>query len=167
MVGHRLQLAIISDTHLPRGGRALPERCIELCRGAAAIIHAGDLIGVEVLEQLRSLGPPLHAVHGNVDAEPVRAALPARLELAFGAVTLGVVHNPGPARDRAAHLARRFPGCAAVIFGHTHLPEHDRHGPVQIFNPGSPTDRRRAPTHTMGLARISGEALEFELVDLG
>jgi hypothetical protein len=159
-------LAIVSDTHLPRDGRGLPERCVELCRGAAAILHAGDLIGAEVLALLRGIGPPLHAVHGNVDEGPVRAALPARLELRFGGVTIGVVHNPGPAKGRAERLAHRFPGCDAIVFGHTHIPQHDRHGAVQIFNPGSPTDRRRAPSHTMGLARISGETIDFELITL-
>jgi hypothetical protein len=161
-----MRLAIISDTHLPRGGRSLPSRCVELCRGATAILHAGDLIGIEILELLRTLGPPVHAIHGNVDDERVRAVLPARAEIAFGAVKVGIVHNPGPARDRAERLTRRFPGCDAVVFGHTHVPEHDRHGPVQIFNPGSPTDRRRAPHHTMGLAQISGGTIEFELVVL-
>jgi hypothetical protein len=161
-----MQLAIISDTHLPRGDRVLPDRCIELCRGAAAILHAGDLVALAVLELLRGLGPPVHAVHGNVDEAPVRAVLPARLELELGGVTVGIVHNPGPAKGRAERLAHRFEGADAVVFGHTHQPQHDRHGSVQIFNPGSPTDRRRAPAHTMGLARIGDGTIDFELVAL-
>jgi hypothetical protein len=161
-----VQLAIISDTHLPRGDRALPDRCIELCRGAAAIVHAGDLVALGVLDLLRGLGPPVHAVHGNADEAAVRAILPARLELELGGVTVAIVHNPGPAKGRAERLARRFAGADAIVFGHTHQPEHDRHGSVQIFNPGSPTDRRRAPAHTIGLARIVGEAIDFELVAL-
>ena len=74
--------------------------------------------------------------------------------------------NPGPAKGRAERLARRFAGADAVVFGHTHQPEHDRHGSVQIFNPGSPTDRRRAPVHTMGLARVADGVIDFELVAL-
>ena len=67
-----MELAIISDTHMPRGDRALPAACVERLRAADAILHAGDLVALEVLELLRALGPPVHAVHGNVD-EPERA----------------------------------------------------------------------------------------------
>ena len=59
----------------------------------------------------------------------------------------------------------RCPEADAVIFGHSHMPllERDPAG-FQIFNPGSPTERRRAPAHTMGLARVAGSAVEFELI---
>ena len=74
-----MRLAIISDTHLPRGSRAIPEACLQQCREADMILHAGDIIDVPVLEELRALGPPLHAIHGNIDSAAVRALLPARL----------------------------------------------------------------------------------------
>jgi predicted phosphodiesterase len=78
-----------------------------------------------------------------------------------------MVHDAGPARGRLARLRRRFPGAAAVVFGHSHLPLHERDADgFQIFNPGSPTERRRAPTHTMGIARVEASAVSFELVDL-
>ena len=162
-----MQIAIISDTHMPRGARAIPAACLERCRAADAILHAGDLIDVPVLELLHSLGPPLHAISGNVDSAAVRALLPARLELEFGGVRIGMVHIPGPASGRAERLRAAFPRCDAVVFGHTHLPEHAVLGGFQIFNPGSPTERRRAPGHTMGLASIEDGAIAFELLTLG
>jgi len=158
-----MRLAIISDTHLPRGSRAIPEACLRACGDADAILHAGDIIDVAVLEQLRSLGPPLHAVHGNIDTAAVRALLPARLELALDGVRIGMVHAPGPASNRLQALRLAFPRCDAVVFGHTHLPEHQELDGFQIFNPGSPTDRRRAPAHTMGIATIAGGGVAFEL----
>ncbi|MBW3607152.1 MAG: metallophosphatase family protein [Actinobacteria bacterium] len=158
-----MQLAIISDTHMPRGARTIPEDCLERCRAADAILHAGDLIDVPVLELLRSLGPPLHAISGNVDSAAVRALLPARLELEFAAARIGMVHIPGPAAGRCERLRAKFPHCDAVVFGHTHLPEHASLDGFQIFNPGSPTERRRAPAHTMGLATIDDGAITFEL----
>jgi len=162
------RLAIVSDTHLPRGERTIPARCLELCRASDAILHAGDLSGPSVLEQLRSLGPPLHAIHGNADEPAVRALLPARVELEFGAVRVGMVHNGGPGAGRLGRLRTRFPGCDAVVFGHTHVPEHERDGDFQIFNPGSPTERRRrTPALTMGIARIRARRIDFELVTLG
>jgi len=158
-----MRLAIVSDTHLPRGSRSIPESCLEHCRDADAILHAGDLVAVPVLELLRSLGPPVHAICGNVDSAAVRALLPARLELDLEGVRIGMIHAPGPSKRRLDALRAAFPACDAVVFGHTHLPEHDEHAGFQIFNPGSPTERRRAPAHTMGIATIDAGAVVFEL----
>ena len=163
VASRRVQLAIISDTHMPRGSRALPDACVNRCRSADAILHAGDLSDVPVLEMLRSLGPPLHAIHGNVDGEGVRRLLPGRTEVEFDGVRVGMIHAPGPAGGRLERLRAAFPRCDAVVFGHTHMPEHRTSNGFQIFNPGSPTDRRRAPAHTMGSATIAGGRVEFEL----
>jgi uncharacterized protein len=161
-----VQLAIISDTHMPRRARALPAECLERLRAADAILHAGDLVALQVLELLESLGPPVHAVHGNVDEPEVRMRLPAvRIVDADGARIL-MTHDGGPAAGRLGRLRRRFPGVDAVVFGHSHIPLHEHAGGFHIFNPGSPTDRRRAPVHTMGLATALEGRLEFELVEL-
>jgi putative phosphoesterase len=162
-----MQLAIISDTHMPRGERTIPVLCLERCRRADAILHAGDLLDVPVLELLRSLGPPVHAVAGNGDTAFLAAILPRRLEITFEGVRVGMVHDSGPARGRLRSLAAAFPGCDAVIFGHTHSPQHEEEDGLQIFNPGSPTERRRAPTHTMGIARIEAGRITFEHVSVG
>ena len=162
-------LAVISDTHLPRGDRALPAACGERLRGADMILHAGDLVTADVLADLRALGPPVQAVHGNVDDEQVRRLLPsARLVDARGA-RIAITHDAGPAVGRLERLRRRFADADAVVFGHSHVPlqERDDSG-FQIFNPGSPTDRRRQPVHTMGLAHVGDDGdLTFEHVDLG
>jgi putative phosphoesterase len=154
-------LAIISDTHLPRGTRWLPESCLARLATADLILHAGDITTVGVLEALQALGPPLLAVCGNVDDAALREALPDQLvvELADG-VRVGMVHDAGPAKGRPGRMRRRFPDCAAVVFGHSHIPlvERDTHGFI-IFNPGSPTDRRRQPRHTMGEGRVAAGTL--------
>jgi putative phosphoesterase len=162
-----MQLAIISDTHMPRGARAIPPACLERCRAADAILHAGDLFDVAVLELIQSLGPPVHAIQGNVDSAAVRAQLPARLEVELDGVRIGMLHAPGPAAGRVERLRAGFPACDAVVFGHTHMPEHGELDGFQIFNPGSPTERRRAPVHTMGAATVTGGRIAFELVVLG
>jgi putative phosphoesterase len=159
-----MQIAIISDTHMPRGARTIPAGCLDRCRKADAILHAGDLSDVPVLELLRALGPPVQAIHGNVDTAAVRALLPARVELAFEGVRVGMVHVPGPSAGRLSRLRAAFPHCQAVVFGHTHVPEHAEQDGFQVFNPGSPTERRRAPVHTMGMARIADGAITFELL---
>ena len=167
-----MEIAIISDTHLPRGRRRLPDSCVSRLRAADLIVHAGDLIAISVLEELRSYGEVV-GVHGNVDDVDVRAALPEAAKLtAPGGIEIAIVHDAGPARGRLDRLRRRFPDAHAVIFGHSHIPLHERAADgFQIFNPGSPTDRRRQPAFTMGLVRARARALErslsFELVTLG
>jgi uncharacterized protein len=163
-------LAVISDTHLPRGSRSLPEECVARLRAADLILHAGDFITAGVLADLRALGPRVEGVQGNVDDYELRAQLPtARLVVADGA-RIAMLHDAGPADGRLARLRSRFPDTDAVVFGHSHIPlhEHDEATGFQIFNPGSPTDRRRQPSHTMGEARIGEDgAVSFELIDLG
>jgi uncharacterized protein len=165
-----LLLAIVSDTHLPRGSRALPAACVERLRAADLILHAGDLATADVLADLRAIGPPVEAVHGNVDDAEVRALLPSARLVAAGAARIAMVHDAGPAGGRLARLRARFADADAVVFGHSHIPLHERDPATgfQIFNPGSPTDRRRQPSHTMGQARIGEDgAVSFELIDLG
>ncbi|HYI79609.1 MAG TPA: metallophosphoesterase family protein [Thermoleophilaceae bacterium] len=162
----KLLLAIISDTHMPEGARQLPERCVELLGKADLIVHAGDINTTAVLAQLRSLGPPVVAVHGNVDSAELRRELPATATIDCGEVEIAVIHDAGRAHRRLERMRKRFPSAAAVVFGHSHIPLHEKAADFQIFNPGSPTERRRAPTHTMGLARIEHDRVEFEHVTL-
>jgi uncharacterized protein len=159
-------VAAISDTHLPRGARRLPEACLERLRAADLILHGGDLSSAAFLEELRALGPPVEAVHGNADEPALREALPEQRVVEAAGARIGMVHIPGPAAGRAERLLARFPGCDAVLFGHTHLPVVERHGEVWLLNPGSPTERRRGPFHAMLLLEIEAGELRPELVRL-
>jgi putative phosphoesterase len=162
-----VRLAIVSDTHMPRGGRELPARCVEELRGADAILHAGDFMRVEVLRALEALGPPVHGVHGNVDDEALRRMLPAARVVEAGGARIGMVHDAGPRAGRLARMRARFKDADAVVFGHSHLPLHETADDgFQIFNPGSPTERRGAPRHTMGIATVEGGRLGFSLIAL-
>lgn len=160
-------VTVISDTHLPRGARRLPEACLEALRGADLILHGGDLSSLSFLEELRALGPPVHAVWGNADEPGLRELLPKALVVEVEDVRIGMVHVPGPAAGREARLAARFPGCAAIVFGHTHQPVAERYEGVLLLNPGSPTEKRRGtPFHSFLRLRIAGGAIEHELVRL-
>jgi putative phosphoesterase len=161
-------LAIISDTHLPRGTRALPQSCVARLRAADLILHAGDVVDGATLDLIESLGPPVVAVHGNVDRPEVVARLPERRTVEAGGVRIGMVHDAGPAAGRLERQRAAFPDCAAVVFGHSHIPLHERSrdGAFELFNPGSPTDRRRQPRHTMGTATIADGAIAFAHVVL-
>jgi putative phosphoesterase len=159
-------VAVISDTHMPRGARRLPDAFVERIRGANLLLHAGDFMTVEVLRELEAIGPPLVGVHGNVDSAELRRLLPAERLVRVGEARIAMVHDAGPRPGRLERMRVRFGDRAdAVVFGHSHLPLHERAADgFQIFNPGSPTERRRAPSHTMGLARIEGSTVEFELI---
>ena len=161
-------IAVISDTHMPRGGRRLPEECAERIASADLLLHAGDLMTVEVLRDLEAIGPPVAAVHGNMDTAELCRLLPAERVVEADGARIAMVHDAGPRTGRLDRMRRDFGDRAdAVVFGHSHLPlhEHAEDG-FQIFNPGSPTERRRAPAHTMGMARADAGALEFELIEL-
>ena len=121
---------------------------------------------LEVLHALQQLGPPVHAVRGNVDSSQLIARLPLMRTVEAEDATIGMVHDAGPAKGRLERMRRRFPGAAAVVFGHSHLPLHESSGGFQIFNPGSPTERRRSPHHTMGIATVTGDSVSFKLITL-
>jgi len=150
------QVAVIADTHMPRGSRRLPADCVRRLQSADVILHAGDHVAASFLEELRALGPPLAAVHGNADDAELQQLLPARRVVDLGAVRIGLTHEPGARVRRLERLVEAFPGCAAVVYGHTHQPAVERHEDVWLLNPGSPTERRRAPTRT---------TLELDVVD--
>ena len=73
-----MQIAIVADTHMPRGRRAIPPRCRELMRESDLILHAGDLVSEEVLREIQAIGPPVEAVSGNMDSAALQRLLPDR-----------------------------------------------------------------------------------------
>lgn len=155
-------IAVLADTHMPKGDRALPPACVEAVRAAEATIHAGDFAAASVLAELEALCPVVLGVHGNVDDAELWRRLPESLQVELRGHTVAVLHDAGPAKGRLARMRARFPEAEAVIFGHSHLPLHEEEGGFQIFNPGSPTERRRAPRRSMGLLHVEPGALRFE-----
>ena len=161
-------IAVIADTHLPRGARRLPPACVERIAAADLLLHAGDFSTLQAVRELEAIGPPLAAVHGNVDSDEVRDLLPEERLVDAGEARIALVHDAGPRRGRLERMRRRFGDRAdALVFGHSHLPLHEAApSGFQILNPGSPTERRRAPSHTMAMGRVDDGRVTFELVDL-
>jgi putative phosphoesterase len=125
---------------------------VSLLRQASLVLHTGDLTAMAVLDELSDLAP-VEAVLGNMDAPELRGLLPDRRVVEAEGRRVGLVHDAGPAAGRHERLAGWFPDCHLVAYGHTHLPEVARHGDLWVVNPGSPTERRRAPGHTMAVVR--------------
>jgi putative phosphoesterase len=131
------------------------------------ILHAGDVCAPDVLYEL-SVWAPVHAVRGNNDGVDI-ATWGARdtLVLDLAGVSVAMIHDSGPAAGRPARLRRMFPEAALVVFGHSHIPLNEVHDGQRIFNPGSPTDRRRQPRGTMGLLEIDdGRLVTARIVDV-
>ena len=130
---------------------------------ADVILHAGDLVAASVLRELESLAP-VEAVFGNMDEPALQTELPERRVVEVEDLRIGLVHVPGARAGREERLVSWFPGCDVVVYGHTHLPQLERHRGVWILNPGSPTERRRAPQHSMLVLRVVGARFDIEQV---
>ena len=142
---------------MPRGTRQLPGECLRRLAAADLILHAGDFVTAEIYRQLSELGP-LEAVHGNMDDEELGRILPARRIVDVEEARIGIVHEP-------AKLAG-LEGCHALVYGHTHAPVVSRDGKTWLLNPGSPTERRRAPTHSMLILTVDGKRIRPKLLEL-
>lgn len=151
---------MLADTHAPRRWRVCPPRVAEHLRTADHILHAGDVCTAAVLAELEEYAP-VTAVLGNNDGPDVAEwGAPRTAELDLDGLKVNMVHDSGAAAGRLTRLRRRFPGADLVVFGHSHIPL-DESAPgapgapgLRIFNPGSPTDRRRQPHGTIGLLQI-------------
>jgi uncharacterized protein len=137
-----------------------------LCRAADLILHCGDFTTGSFLDELRELGPPVEGVYGNMDEPAIRAALPLERVVEIERARIGMVHIPGPTTGRAPRLRARFAGSDAVVYGHTHVPELAREDGLWILNPGSPTERRRAPTRAMLMLDVDAGVIEPSLIEL-
>jgi uncharacterized protein len=130
------------------------------------VLHGGDFTTGGVLEELRGLGPPLKGVYGNMDDAAVREALPQHRVVEVAGVRVGMIHDAGPRAGREARLAARFEDCDAVVYGHTHVPQVEQFQHLWILNPGSPTERRTAPVHSMLILTVHRGRITPELVTL-
>jgi len=139
---------------------------MRLLAGAELVLHAGDFVSTQFLEELKRIGPPVEGVHGNMDDAGLKATLPKQRVVAAGNVRIGMVHDAGPRAGREARLAARFEDCEAIIYGHTHVPQVEHFQHLWILNPGSPTERRSAPVHSMLVLRVRGSRMTPELVTL-
>ncbi len=135
------KVLVISDTHIPKVGDSLPREVLEAARGADLVLHAGDLVEMRVLDELRSLAP-VRAVAGNMDLPEVSSVLPQQVTVEVEGKLIGLTHGSGPPVGIERRVLSRFSGVDAVVFGHTHKALVEERRGVLLVNPGTPTDRR-------------------------
>lgn len=155
-----MRVVVLSDTHSPRRWKGCPPAVAAYAEQADLILHAGDVCTADVLQLLQQFAP-VHAVMGNNDLPEVADwGAPQTLELDLAGLSVGMIHDAGAATSRARRMRRRFPNAELVVFGHSHIPLDLEGDGVRIFNPGSPTDRRRQPQGTLGLLDIEAGVLQ-------
>ncbi|MDQ3573435.1 MAG: metallophosphatase family protein [Actinomycetota bacterium] len=159
-------VVVLSDTHMgPTTRRRLPAGVYLALESADLVLHAGDIVTSDLVQELSGFAPTL-AVLGNNDVDPDLSHLPeTRLEVIEG-VTVAMVHDSGPRAGRAARMRRRFPDADVVVFGHSHSPWNEPGIDGQLlFNPGSPTERRAQPHRTIGVLQLeAGQVVRREVV---
>jgi uncharacterized protein len=162
-----MRVLVLSDTHSPRHWKGCPPALADDLATADVILHAGDVCTPDVLDFLAGFAP-VHVVMGNNDVPEVAAwGAPETVQLELGGVQVAMIHDSGPRQGRPARLRRRFPSADLVVFGHSHIPMDVASEGLRIFNPGSPTDRRRQPHGTFGLLDLAdGQVRGAQIVEL-
>jgi uncharacterized protein len=162
-----MRVVVLSDTHAPRRWKSCPPRVAAQLRDADLILHAGDVCTASVLEELSEYGP-VRAVLGNNDAPDVASwGAEPTLELDVAGLPIAMIHDSGQATGRLQRMRRAFPRAQLVVFGHSHIPLDQAGQGLRIFNPGSPTDRRRQPHGTLGVLRIeAGRLIEARIAEV-
>jgi putative phosphoesterase len=144
-----VRLLLLADTHIPRRARDLPAQVWDEVAQADVVLHAGDWVAPELLDELAARATRLVGCWGNNDGPVLRARLPEHAEVTLDGLRFTVVHETGSAAGREARMSRRYPDTDVLVFGHSHVP-WDTTAPtgLRLLNPGSPTDRRRQPSCT-------------------
>lgn len=159
-----MRIAVLADTHIPKRAKTLPESAWQILQSAEVILHAGDVLTSEFLDQLAKIAT-LYAVRGNNDTDLTK--LPETLELELSNVRVAMIHDSGEKKKRAARMKARFPNADVLVFGHSHIPINQVEEGLLLFNPGSPTDRRMQPELTMGLLEFdNGKIKAAEIIPL-
>jgi uncharacterized protein len=158
---------VLADTHLRADLGALPGEVWHQVEACDAVLHAGDVVTVHLLDALRARRP-VHAVLGNNDTG-LAGVLPDRLELELAGVRVAMVHDSGARAGRERRMSRWFPGAQVVVFGHSHEPVDVEGADGQrLFNPGSAVQRRRQPRRTVGVLELhDGDIVGHDIIPVG
>jgi hypothetical protein len=155
-----VRIVLISDTHIPHRARDLPATVWEQVAAADVVIHAGDWVHLDLLDELEERSARLVGCWGNNDGPALRARLPERAEVNLAGVRFTVVHETGASAGRDTRMAKAYPQTDVLVFGHSHIPwDTTTASGLRLLNPGSPTDRRRQPFHTFMTAVAEAGAL--------
>jgi putative phosphoesterase len=153
-----MKIGIVSDTHMPRFGKALPAALREglIAHRIELILHLGDFTSPAVADLFREIAP-FDAIAGNNDPEAIWRSFGRRKILCIEGLRIGMVHGDGTRKTTAERALEAFAGetVDVILFGHSHRPSCERHGDLWLVNPGSPTDKRRNTRYSYGVLEIA------------
>ena len=160
-----MRIVVLADTHLREGRpRRLPDTVWAAIAECQLVLHAGDVVDRTLLDALDATEVPYHVVLGNND-HALQGSIPERIEIDLERVRVAMVHESGASKGRPARLRKWFPDAHIVVFGHSHMPCNEWHDGRLLFNPGSPTERRREPLHSYGVLELgAGRVIRHQIV---
>ncbi len=159
-----MRIVALADTH----SRPLPRPLIEDMENSDLILHAGDFCEMDVYARLKGI-KEIRAVYGNMDSVALRHLLPLQDVFECDGVKIALAHGEGSPDMIIPRLAEIFKGqgVQVVVFGHSHVPCHERFDGVLFFNPGSPTDTIRSPYLSYGVIEVNAGKIKARIVKLG
>ncbi len=157
-----MKVGVISDTHVPAIVKALPSVIFDIFKDVELILHAGDLVEMSVLDELKAIAP-VEAVAGNMDTIEIRQTLPDKMIVEIGRFRVGLIHGQGKVEGQMERIRREFDSVDLIVFGHSHTPFWGKAGGMLFLNPGSPTDKRWAPYNSVAVLDV-GEELRTEII---
>ncbi|QWU17476.1 hypothetical protein SAMN04487895_104120 [Paenibacillus sophorae] len=158
-----MKVGVVSDTHMTRAGKKLPKALIEGLAGVELILHLGDWVDMEVYDELSALAP-VDGIAGNNDGQDIVKRFGERKIVTVAGARIGMVHGHQPYTGRGTdgNALRAFAGESldCILFGHSHQPLMRSENGILLFNPGSPTDKRREKLYSFGLLDIEEGKIE-------
>lgn len=159
-----MKVGVLSDTHVPTAAPFIPASVFDIFEGVDLILHAGDIVELSVLDELKAIAP-VEAVAGNMDDPDVHLKLPSRKVLTLGRFSVGLIHGKYKMNIQKEMIRKEFDNIDLIVYGHSHTPFWGRVGDVYYLNPGSPTDKHYAPYNSVALLHI-GDELRAEIIRL-
>jgi uncharacterized protein len=151
-----MKIGVLSDTHIPAILPALPPMVFDVFRGVDLILHAGDIVSLSVLDELKTIAP-VEAVAGNMDDSQAYFSLPQKKVLKLGSRTVGLIHGKFRIDVQREMIRKEFGAVDVIVYGHSHTPFWGRIDGVYFLNPGSPTDTRHAPYNSVAILELGDE----------
>jgi len=159
-----MKIGVISDTHISSSHEGVPKALLNELRGVDLILHAGDLVVLQVLEALREVAP-VEAVAGNMDDPQVKETLPRKRILSVENVRIGLTHGWGSPVGLPERVLGEFADdLSVVVFGHSHRSYQKRVGEILLFNPGSARRGFLSPVRSYGILTIQGDHVEGNIL---
>lgn len=161
-----MRILVLSDTHIPRAAHGLPEAMLDDIKKSDMVLHAGDFVDEEALDNITKLSKDLHAVYGNMDSQALRRRLKEKEIIAAGKYKIGLIHGYGAPKDIIQTVRGEFKDVDVIVFGHSHSAVNIKKDGILYFNPGSPTDTIFARTNTYGILEVTEKGIEGTIVRL-